>query len=154
MMNSKSVATIQVEDVPATVQLAGAIDKARSSLYVSSGSTVRFVALPVHDFEKMQHTQQRLMLREQYIRSLIQAGYSGPELQTLLPEFDAADEAWMEDPSNARKQMLEESQDAMRRYCREQGVDYETMTEEDIDLLADKLVDRARGNFDDSQGGS
>lgn len=131
-MNSKSVATIPVEDVPATAQLAGVIDKAKSSLYVSSGSTVRFVALPVLDFENMQRTQQRLQLREQYIRSLIQAGYSGPELQSLLPEFDAVDEAWLEDPLNARKRMIEESQNAFHEYCREHGIDYEAMNEGDL----------------------
>ena len=152
-MNSRSVATIRVEDVPATAQLAGAIDKAKSSLYVSSGNTIRFVALPVHDYEKMQHQQQRLMLREQYIRSLIHAGYSGPELQLLLPDLDAADEAWLEDPYAARERMIEQTQAAFRLYCRERGIDYETMNEEDIDLLTRNLVQQARGYSDDSQSG-
>lgn len=146
-MNSKSVATVRVEDVPATAQLAGAIDKANGGLYVSSGSKVRFVALPVRDFERMQ----RLMLREQYIRSLIQAGYSGPELQLLLPDLDAADEAWLEDPYAARERMIEQSQAAFRLYCQEQGIDYETMNDEDIDLLTRGLVQQARGDSDDSQ---
>ena len=152
-MNSKSVATVRVEDVPATAQLAGAIDKANGGLYVSSGSKVRFVALPVRDFERMQRQQQRLMLREQYIRSLIQAGYSGPELQLLLPDLDAADEAWLEDPYAARERMIEQSQAAFRLYCREQGIDYETMNDEDIDLLTRDLVQQARGDSDDSQSG-
>lgn len=150
-MNSKSVATVRVEDVPATAQLAGAIDKANGGLYVSSGSKVRFVALPVRDFERMQRQQQRLMLREQYIRSLIQAGYSGPELQLLLPDLDAADEAWLEDPYAARERMIEQSQAAFRLYCQEQGIDYETMNDEDIDLLTRGLVQQARGDSDDSQ---
>lgn len=150
-MNSKSVATVRVEDVPATAQLAGAIDKANGGLYVSSGSKVRFLALPVRDFERMQRQQQRLMLREQYIRSLIQAGYSGPELQLLLPDLDAADEAWLEDPYAARERMIEQSQAAFRLYCQEQGIDYETMNDEDIDLLTRGLVQQARGDSDDSQ---
>lgn len=148
VMNSRSVATIRVEDVPATAQLAGAIDKAKSGLYVSSGSTIRFVALPVHDYEKMQHQQQRLLLREQFIRSLIEAGYSGPELQALLPAFDAADEAWLEDPAAARAQMIEQSQTAIHLYCREQGIDYEAMGEEEIDHLAQLAVKLARGTID------
>lgn len=147
-MNSKSVATVRVEDVPATAQLAGAIDKANGGLYVRSGSKVRFVALPVRDFEQMQRQPQRLMLREQYIRSLIQAGYSGPELQLLLPDLDAADEAWLEDPAAARAQMIEQSQTAIHLYCREQGIDYEAMSEEEIDHLAQLVVKLARGTID------
>lgn len=147
-MNSKSVATVRVEDVPATAQLAGAIDKANGGLYVRSGSKVRFVALPVRDFEQMQRQPQRLMLREQYIRSLIQAGYSGPELQLLLPDLDAADEAWLEDPAAARAQMIEQSQTAIHLCCREQGIDYEAMSEEEIDHLAQLVVKLARGTID------
>lgn len=151
-MNGKLVATVQVEDVPATAQLAGAIDKAKSGLYVSSGSRVRFVALPVHDYEKMQRQQQRLLLREQYIRSLIEAGYSGPDLQALLPAFDAADEAWLEDPAAARAHMIEQSQAAFQLYCREQGIDYETMGEEEIDHLTQTVVKRARGSINAQSG--
>lgn len=151
-MNGKPVATVQVEDVPATAQLAGAIDKAKSGLYVSSGSRVRFVALPVHDYEKMQRQQQRLLLREQYIRSLIEAGYSGPELQALLPAFDAADEAWLADPAAVREEMFAQSQAAFQLYCREQGIDYETMSEEEIDHLTQTVVKRARGSIDAQSG--
>jgi len=151
-MNGKLAATVQVEDVPATAQLAGAIDKAKSGLYVSSGSTVHFVALPVQDYEKMQRQQQRLLLREQYIRSLIEAGYSGSELQALLPAFDAADEAWLVDPAAARTRMIEQSQAALQRYCREQGIDYETMGEKEIDHLAQMVVKQARGTIDAQSG--
>jgi len=149
-MAAKAVTIIQVEDVPATDQLAGAIDQANGGLYVSSGSTVRFVALPLKDFEQMQRQQQRLVLREQYIRSLIQAGYSSIELQTLLPGFDAADAAWLENHDSARAQMIEASQAAFGLYCREQGVAYETMTEDEIDRVTDALVRLAQGRSDDA----
>ena len=41
-MNGKSVAIIRVEDAPTTAQLVGAIDEAKSELYVSSESTSPF----------------------------------------------------------------------------------------------------------------
>ena len=49
-MNSRSIAIIRVEDAPTTAQLAGAINQAKGEVYVSSESTIRFVALPVQDF--------------------------------------------------------------------------------------------------------
>ena len=77
-MNSRSIAIIRVEDAPTTAQLAGAIDQAKGELYVSSESTIRFVALPVQDFERMQRQQQRLIMREQYTRSLNSSWLFGP----------------------------------------------------------------------------
>lgn len=153
-MSSRSIATIRVEDAPTTAQLASVIDQANSELYVTSGSKIRFVALSVPDYERMQRRQQRLIMRAHYTRALIQAGHTGPELQKLLSVLDADDETWLDDPGAARERMLQESQAAFRVYCKEQGVEYETMSEEDIDLLTDRLVEQARADVHDSQSGS
>ena len=56
--------------------------------------------------------------------------------------------------THAREQMIEESQAAFRLYCKEQGIEYETIGEEDIELLTEVLVDQARADIDDSQNGS
>jgi hypothetical protein len=60
------------------------------------------VALPVDKYERMGAQQRRLQLREQYIRSLVDQGYTSADLQRLLQQLDDVDEAWLADPTTAR----------------------------------------------------
>jgi len=72
-------------------------------------------------------------LRESYIRMLIESGMRGQELQSALAAIERVDRRLSQtDPEEARASLYGRSQQRFHEWCAEQGIDYETLTDEDV----------------------
>lgn len=143
-MSGQAVALMPVEECKTTEQVAKVIAHSPEGFYVAVEGVAQFVALPIERYEWLRTQQQRLLLREEYIRSLVTHGYTGAELQSLLPQFDKVDEAWLIDSKQARTELLKNSQASFQRHLRERGATHEFMDDTIVDDMIDDLLQQIR----------
>lgn len=87
-MDTQIKETVQITEYPVVADMVKKIRETHG-VYVADGDHKQFVALPVEEFERLERRQKRLILREEYLRMLINEGYTTEQLRTLLPELDA-----------------------------------------------------------------
>jgi len=84
-------------------------------------------------------------LRESYIRMLIESGIRGQELQSALAAIERVDQRLSQtDPEEARTSLYERSQQRFHEWCAEQGVDYETLTDENVIRIVAQGIETVR----------
>lgn len=142
-MNTQIKETVQITEYPIVSEMAKKIQETHG-VYVADGDHRQFVALPIEDFERLERRQKRSMLREEYLRMLINEGYSAEQLQVLLRELDAADDAWLTDPERERNQLFQFTEHSFRAYCTNQDVDYDALDDESFSDVVDDLIHAAR----------
>jgi PHD/YefM family antitoxin component YafN of YafNO toxin-antitoxin module len=143
-MSEQTIAVIPIEEFRLTQSISEMVAHTHRGLYVTQEGIAQFVVLPVERYERMRQQQQRLLLREQYIRLLVDQGYSSADLQSLLSQLDASDEFWLTAPASAQANLLRDSQASFHRYLREQGMNGESLDEEAVDELVDDLIQQVR----------
>ena len=121
MMSEQAISVIPIEEFRLTQSISEIVAHTSEDLYITQGGVAQFVAVSVERYEWMCEQRQRLLLREQYIRSLVEQGYSSADLQNLLNQLDASDKFWMTDPATARASLLRDSQANFHRYLQEHG---------------------------------
>ncbi len=85
-------------------------------------------------------------LRESYIRMLIESGMKGQELQNALAAIERVDRRLSQtSPKETRASLYERSQQRFHEWCAERGVDYETLTDEDVMHIVAQGVEAVRG---------
>ncbi|MFZ4657292.1 MAG: hypothetical protein ACOYNY_09790 [Caldilineaceae bacterium] len=143
-MNGQAVALMPVEECKTTAQVAEAIAHSPEGFYVAVEGVAQFVALPIERYEWLRTLQQRLLLREEYIRSLVAQGHTGAELQSLLPQFDQIDEAWLIDSQQARTKLLNNSQVSFQRHLLARGATHQLLDDTIVDDMIDDLLQQVR----------
>ncbi len=84
-------------------------------------------------------------LRESYIRMLIESGMRGQELQNALAAIERVDRRLSQTaPEETRPRLYERSQRRFRAWCAERGIEYETLTDEDVTSIVAQGVETVR----------
>lgn len=108
----------------------------------------QFVVLSVDEFERLNRQKKRLMLREEYLRMLINEGHTTEDLQQLLLELDASDEAWLANREAEQGELFRFTENRFQRYCSEQGIDYSSLNDESFSHVVDRMLQTVRSNAD------
>ncbi|MFQ6040638.1 MAG: hypothetical protein ACE5PV_07260 [Candidatus Poribacteria bacterium] len=95
---------------------------------------------------KFRELEKRDLLRENYIRTLIEAGAKGKELEKALEAITRVDKRLeSEDDNNGMLAEMElNAQARFREWCIEKGMNPDDMSEEQVMDLIDKVVHESR----------
>lgn len=90
----------------------------------------------------------RDLLRQSYIQSLLAAGVTGPEFERALQAIARVDRrlARETDPSIGVRDLECRTETRLRAWAKEQGLDYDTISEETFMALVQRGVKEARGH--------
>ena len=84
-------------------------------------------------------------LRLTYIRALIRDGVTGAELTRAVESMSRIEEQMRsESDEESFEKLFEGAEETGRRICRERGLDYDAMSDDDINALANELVHECR----------
>ncbi|HRW10484.1 MAG TPA: hypothetical protein P5121_35515 [Caldilineaceae bacterium] len=142
-MAEQTMETVQIAEYPDVSDMVKKIRETHG-VYVADGDHRQLVALPIEEFERLERRQKRLLLREEYLRMLINEGRTTEQLQALLPELDMVDEYWLADSEGERDKLFQFTENRFRIYCAEQGVDYEALNDESFGDVVDNLISVVR----------
>jgi hypothetical protein len=80
-------------------------------------------------------------LKFTYIRDLVRDGVTGAELTRAIDSMNRVEEQMRsESDEESFEKLFEGAEETGRRICRERGLDYDVMSDDDINALADELV--------------
>ncbi len=124
---------LPIEEIPSLSQLTEEIKKTPEGLKVTENGEPLFVILTMDsyaNYESVLQQYQNQKLREDYILMLMEEGYSVERLRELVKQLDEVDQRFAEDPEQAIDAALERSQEHFKEWCAQQGVEYESLTDE------------------------
>jgi len=84
-------------------------------------------------------------LRENYIRMLVESGIQGEALQNALAAIERVDRRLATgEKEPLYEEMLSRSEAHFQTWCAERGIDYETLTDEEVMELSRQAIKAAR----------
>lgn len=84
-------------------------------------------------------------LRESYIRMLVESGVKGQELQEALAAIERVDRRLSQiDRAEAQESLYARSRQHFREWCAEQGVAYDTLTDDKVMSVVAQGVETVR----------
>jgi hypothetical protein len=85
-------------------------------------------------------------LRESYIHKLLESGMRGQELQEALAAIERVDRRLLQtDQTEAQKSLDERAQHRFRAWCAEQGIAYDTLTDDKVMHIVAQGIEAVRG---------
>jgi hypothetical protein len=104
--------------------------------------------------DKFRELEGRDLLRENYIQTLIASGVRGVELEEALEAIVQVDRRLLEEPEVGKgiEDLEERTEGHLRQRCAERGIDYDSLSEDELMRLVNEGVQVMRSESDDTRG--